>query len=172
MPFNLKGRHFLSMKDNTPEEIDFLLQLSIKLKQDKYRRPARKEPGWEEYRPDIRKAVDPHPLRFRGRLRRRRRPSRIPGQGRHPAWQKRNGQGHGPGTGAHVRRHPVPRLQARDRRGAGPVRRSTGLERPDRSLPPDPGPGRLHDRPGSQRASEGHPLRLRRATAATTWPIR
>jgi len=36
MPFNLKGRHFLSMKDNTPEEIDFLLQLSIKLKQDKY----------------------------------------------------------------------------------------------------------------------------------------
>ncbi|MEI6614339.1 MAG: ornithine carbamoyltransferase, partial [Chrysiogenales bacterium] len=36
MPFNLKGRHFLSMKDNTPEEIDFLLQLSIKLKHDKY----------------------------------------------------------------------------------------------------------------------------------------
>ncbi len=36
MPFNLKGRHFLSMKDNSPEEIDFLLQLSIKLKQDKY----------------------------------------------------------------------------------------------------------------------------------------
>jgi ornithine carbamoyltransferase len=36
MPFNLKGRHFLSMKDNTPEEIDFLLELSIKLKQDKY----------------------------------------------------------------------------------------------------------------------------------------
>jgi len=36
MPFNLKGRHFLSMKDNTPEEIDFLLQLSVKLKQDKY----------------------------------------------------------------------------------------------------------------------------------------
>ena len=36
MAFNLKGRHFLSMKDNTPEEIDFLLQLSIKLKQDKY----------------------------------------------------------------------------------------------------------------------------------------
>ena len=28
MPFNLKGRHFLSLKDNTPEEIDFLLQLS------------------------------------------------------------------------------------------------------------------------------------------------
>ncbi len=36
MPFNLKGRHFLSMKDNSPEEIDFLLQLAIKLKQDKY----------------------------------------------------------------------------------------------------------------------------------------
>ncbi len=36
MAFNLKGRHFLSMKDNTPEEIDFLLQLAIKLKQDKY----------------------------------------------------------------------------------------------------------------------------------------
>jgi ornithine carbamoyltransferase len=36
MPFNLKGRHFLTMKDNTPDEIDFLLQLAIKLKQDKY----------------------------------------------------------------------------------------------------------------------------------------
>jgi ornithine carbamoyltransferase len=36
MPFNLKGRHFLTLKNNTPEEIDFLLGLSIKLKQDKY----------------------------------------------------------------------------------------------------------------------------------------
>ncbi|MBN2399330.1 MAG: ornithine carbamoyltransferase [Candidatus Aminicenantes bacterium] len=36
MPFNLKGRHFLTLKDHTSQEIDFLLQLSIKLKQDKY----------------------------------------------------------------------------------------------------------------------------------------
>lgn len=36
MPFNLKGRHFLSLKDFTPQEIHFLLQLSQKLKQDKY----------------------------------------------------------------------------------------------------------------------------------------
>lgn len=36
MAFNLKGRNFLSMKDNTPEEIDFLLQLALKLKADKY----------------------------------------------------------------------------------------------------------------------------------------
>jgi len=36
MPFNLKGRHLLTLKTHTPEEIDFLLQLSLKLKQDKY----------------------------------------------------------------------------------------------------------------------------------------
>lgn len=35
MPFNLRGRHFLSMLDNTPEEIDWLLQLAAKLKADK-----------------------------------------------------------------------------------------------------------------------------------------
>ena len=35
MPFNLKGRHLLTMKHHTGEEIDFLLQLSLKLKQDK-----------------------------------------------------------------------------------------------------------------------------------------
>lgn len=36
MPVNLKSRHFLTMKDNTPEEIDYLLSLSCKLKADKY----------------------------------------------------------------------------------------------------------------------------------------
>jgi ornithine carbamoyltransferase len=36
MPFNLKGRNLLTLKDYTYEEIEFLLTLSIKLKQDKY----------------------------------------------------------------------------------------------------------------------------------------
>lgn len=36
MAFNLKGRHFLTLKDFTPEEIGFLLNLSAKLKADKY----------------------------------------------------------------------------------------------------------------------------------------
>ncbi|MCJ7594002.1 MAG: ornithine carbamoyltransferase [Desulfobacterales bacterium] len=36
MPFNLKGRHLLTLKDYSREEIEFLLTLSIKLKQDKY----------------------------------------------------------------------------------------------------------------------------------------
>ena len=36
MPFNLKGRHLLTLKDYSTEEIQFLLNLSIKLKQDKY----------------------------------------------------------------------------------------------------------------------------------------
>ncbi len=36
MPYNLKGRNFLTLKDFTQEEISFLLNLSIKLKQDKY----------------------------------------------------------------------------------------------------------------------------------------
>ena len=36
MPFNLKGRHLLTLKDFTRQEIEFLLNLSIKLKADKY----------------------------------------------------------------------------------------------------------------------------------------
>jgi ornithine carbamoyltransferase len=36
MAFNLKGRHFLTLKDYSAQEIEFLLNLSIKLKQDKY----------------------------------------------------------------------------------------------------------------------------------------
>lgn len=36
MPLNLKGRSLLTLRDYTPQEILFLLQLSIKLKHDKY----------------------------------------------------------------------------------------------------------------------------------------
>ena len=36
MAYNLKGRNFLTLKDFTPKEIRFLLDLSIKLKADKY----------------------------------------------------------------------------------------------------------------------------------------
>ena len=32
---NLKGRHFLTLKDYTPEEITYLLDLSAKLKEKK-----------------------------------------------------------------------------------------------------------------------------------------
>ncbi len=36
MPFNLKGRNLLTLLDFSPYEIDYLLKLSLKLKQDKY----------------------------------------------------------------------------------------------------------------------------------------
>ncbi|MEW5814552.1 MAG: ornithine carbamoyltransferase [Spirochaetota bacterium] len=36
MAFNLKGRSLLTLKDFTPDEINFLLDLSVKLKADKY----------------------------------------------------------------------------------------------------------------------------------------
>ena len=35
MAFNLRGRHFLTMLDNTPDEIDWLLKLAAQLKADK-----------------------------------------------------------------------------------------------------------------------------------------
>ena len=35
MPFNLRGRHFLTLRDFTPEEITYLLDLAAKLKADK-----------------------------------------------------------------------------------------------------------------------------------------
>ena len=36
MAFNLRGRHLLTLKDYSMQEIEFLLNLSVKLKQDKY----------------------------------------------------------------------------------------------------------------------------------------
>jgi ornithine carbamoyltransferase len=36
MPFNLKGRHFLTLKDFSHQEIEFLINLSITLKKNKY----------------------------------------------------------------------------------------------------------------------------------------
>ena len=36
MAYNLKGRNFLTLNDFTKEEINFLLRLSLKLKEDKY----------------------------------------------------------------------------------------------------------------------------------------
>lgn len=36
MPFNLKGRSFLTLKDYTPQEIEYLLDLSAELKKAKY----------------------------------------------------------------------------------------------------------------------------------------
>ncbi len=36
MSFNLRNRHFLKLDDFTPQEIDFLLHLSIELKAAKY----------------------------------------------------------------------------------------------------------------------------------------
>ena len=35
---NLKGRHFLTLKDYTPEEIAYLLELSADLKKSVFRR--------------------------------------------------------------------------------------------------------------------------------------
>jgi len=36
MPFNLRNRHFLTLMDFTPQEINYLLELSMELKKAKY----------------------------------------------------------------------------------------------------------------------------------------
>ena len=36
MPFNLRNRHFLTLMDFTPQEINYLLELSLELKKAKY----------------------------------------------------------------------------------------------------------------------------------------
>lgn len=36
MAYNLKGRNFLTLKDYTPDEIDYLLKLAAELKRQKY----------------------------------------------------------------------------------------------------------------------------------------
>ena len=39
---NLKGRNFLTLKDFTPEEISYLLDLAAQLKEDKKKRDHRR----------------------------------------------------------------------------------------------------------------------------------
>jgi len=43
-----------------------------------------------------------------------------------------------------------------------PIRRCSGVERPDQRVPPHPDPCRLPDHPGALRQLEGHPFRLLR----------
>ena len=43
MPVNLKGRSFLTLKDFTPDEIRYMLNLAADLKAKKPRQPARRQ---------------------------------------------------------------------------------------------------------------------------------
>lgn len=53
MAFNLRNRHFLKLLDFSPEEIGFLLGLSLDLKKGKICRIRAAQVDREKYSPDI-----------------------------------------------------------------------------------------------------------------------
>ena len=61
---NLKGRHFLTLKDYTPEEIAYLLELSADLKEEKERRSSDRHAAREKCSTDFRKDQYQNPLFF------------------------------------------------------------------------------------------------------------
>ena len=56
MPVNLRGKHFLTLKDFTPEEIRYMLDLSLDLKRKKTCRYQRKSSGWTQYSSSFRES--------------------------------------------------------------------------------------------------------------------
>ena len=161
---DLRGRHFLTLDDYTPEEIRYLLELSAELK-------AAKKEGREEQKL-VGKEIA---LIFEKDSTRTRCAFEVAAfdQGAHVTYLGPGGLAHGPqgvgqGHGARarpdVRRDRVPRLLRADRERARRVVGRAGLQRADRRLAPDADPGRLPDLPGAlpEAARRGRVLLPRR----------
>ena len=168
--FPLAGRSFLALRDFDAAEIEHLLALAARLKQEKEagrEGPAARRPL---DRADLREGLDPHPDRLRGRRLRPGRPRDVPRPERQPRRQEGVGQGHGARARPRLRRHRVPRLPPGRRRGPRTLLRRPRLQRPDRRGPPDPGPRRPADDPRARREAARRRSRSRTsATRTATW---
>ena len=160
-----QGRHLLSTRDYTKDELMWLIGFAEHLKDPQEAQHPAPLPRGQEHRAALREDLHAHPRRLHHRLHRPGRPPRVPGQGRHPARQEGDRQGHRQGPGLHVRRHRVPRLQAGARRAAGRVLRRARVERSDRPRAPHPDARRLHDHQGALRQARGPHARLLRPGA-------
>ena len=63
MPVNLKGRSFLTLKDFTPDEIRYMLNLAADLKAKKRAGIRGNLLAGQEHRSALREDLHPHPLR-------------------------------------------------------------------------------------------------------------
>ncbi len=110
------------------------------------------------HRDDLREDLDPDTHRVRGGGQGPGRPCDLPRAQRVPDRPQGVDEGHRQGARPDLRRHRVPRFGAGERGDAGGVRRSAGVERTDRRVPPDPDPRR---RPDDDRAQRQAPERDR-----------
>ncbi len=60
---DLHGRHLLTLKDYSREEITYLLDLAAELKTAKREGREEQRLRGQEHRPDLREGLDPDPLR-------------------------------------------------------------------------------------------------------------
>src|SRR5215203_1000940 len=131
MPTFLKGKNLLDVGDLTKEQFIALLDLSSALK-------AEKKSGTERQRLTQKEIV----LIFEKTSTRARDVSRARRLADRP---QRIDEGHRTRAGPDVRRDRVPRLLAGSRRDARQIRRGSGLQRPDRRVPPNADARRCSD---------------------------
>ena len=62
LAYNLRYRHFLKLLDFTPQEIKFLLDLSLDLKKGPIRRSRTTAPNGQKYCPYLRESLDPNSM--------------------------------------------------------------------------------------------------------------
>ena len=166
MPVNLKGRSFLTLKDFTPDEIRYMLNLAADLK-------AKKRAGIRGNLLAGKNIV----LLFEKTSTRTRCAFEVAAydEGANvtfldsrvlPDGQEGNDGRHRQGPGPLLRRHRVPRLRPEGRRGSRRQRGRARVERPDRRRPPDAGACRHPDADGEhQKAAQQVQARLLRRHA-------
>ena len=161
MAQKMKGRSLLTLKDWTPQEVRYVLDLSHQVKKETPGRQAAAEVPRHEPCAAVRETLHQDAVRLRDRLRRRGRPSRVPLHGRHPPGSQGGAGGHRAGPGPHVRRHPVPGVQAGNRGVAGAPLRRARVQRAHRRVASHPGPRGPDDAGGILRQPQGPHARVR-----------
>lgn len=144
MAFNIHNRNLLSLEHHTPRELRYLLDLSRDLKRAKYT-------GTEQQHLKGNNIA----LIFEKTSTRTRCAFEVAAydQGANVTYIDPNSSqiGHKESMKdtarvlAHVRRHRIPWLQAGNRRRTGEICRGTGVQRPDRRVPPNPDDRRRAD---------------------------
>ena len=139
---NLKGRNFLTLKDYTPEEILYLLDLAAELKAEKKQGTAKPIHAGKNIA-----------LIFEKTSTRTRCSFEVAAYDMGMRVTYLDPSASQIGKKESIR--DTARLRPGDRGGAGKVRGRPGLERPDQRIPSHPDAGRHADGPRAFRGSEG-----------------
>ena len=163
MPFNLTNRDLLSLVHHSERDLLYLIDLARDLKRAKYSGDTRESLKGKNIALIFEKTSTRTRCAFE---------VAAYDEGAHVTYidpsssqigHKGIDEGHRPGARPDVRRHRVSRRRTGDRRGAGALRRRSGVQRPDRRVPPDPDAGRRADDDRAQLETVArHRLCLRR----------